>query len=529
VSAIQYFQAGVPHATYHRSGTEDTQQTYSTHVWMISKLLKHSPRSFTRYVIATCYLRMLRRLNYHVSHSFRRALKKSQTFTFSEQSYEPSASEAINDIGFLSELREIASLLDNKTPKLLGLEKEDASNIYTNNTSKEIHLLLCELLDKFSEYLAALEPIQKKPDSKGQILNQLDLISRVGTMLRFMVRGSAIKKHLKVIDNFLPDREDLAQGNGGDDDEELVSLDHKALPKWKACVDWLELMVTHFDAIQTLIRFISHHPNEVDIKVLFLVSPDDKMFSWKDLLNHKTYFPADRPGATAEDLIAFLSPLEDQGQMDEKKEEKGKKEKKARKAKEEEGEEEEEAVSAEDVMRLVKNLCKFTFPDNGLCGTAIDDIVCKIGLINNCTSAGSQSYAISIIDELSDFKRNCRSLDQDEAIKYIEQINSMLRTLRGNAMLRTSLRTGSPLDTGLGFNGDFHCEGSLTTFCTYETAKLDGFVSCSIFQCCPDLPDAVYNNIGLFARCGGIKAMLPNLRLYAQALETPIQFHSLAS
>lgn len=86
---------------------------------MINRLLTHSPSSFSRYVVATCYLRMLRRLNYHISHSFRRALKKAQKFTFSEQHYEPSPSEKANNAVFLSELSEIASLLVNEIPKLL--------------------------------------------------------------------------------------------------------------------------------------------------------------------------------------------------------------------------------------------------------------------------------------------------------------------------------------------------------------------------------------------------------------------------
>lgn len=467
MSVFQFFRADVPHATYYRSGAEDTQHTYNTHIWMINRLLMHSPRSFSRYVVATCYLRMLRRMNYHLSLSFRRALKKAQEFTFSEQYYDPSPSEKANDANFLSALPEIASLV-NETPKLL--ETRGANNIYTSDTSTEFHLLLLELLEKFSEYLAALKDIQNSPESKEQILDQLDLVIRVGTMLRFMVRGSAIKTHLKVIEDFLPKREDSTQGSSGDEDEELAPLDNdKSSARWKAGLDWLELMVTHFDAIQTLVRFTAHRPTiKIDIKILSLVPPDNKMLPWKDLLNHKTYFPGDRPGAAAEDLIAFLSPPESENMTADKEERKMKKGKK---------ENQEEAVSAEDVMQLLKNLCGFKFPDSGDCGRAIDDIVHKIGLINNCTSAGSQSYANSIVEELKDFKSDCLSHDQDEAIKDITRISSMVRTLRASAMLRGLLRKGSPLEMGVGFNGDHHCEGSLATFCTYEAEKL-GFVSC---------------------------------------------------
>lgn len=460
---------------------------------------------------------MLRRLNYHLSYSFRQALEKVQTVEFSEQYYNPSPSEIANDEAFLSELHKFASLLLKETPNLLD-EVRNPSNIYTDDTCTEFHLLLCELLEKFCGYLASLQDIQKKPTSKAQILNQLELIVRVGTLLRLMVRGSAIKRHLKVIENFLPDRADLG---GGDEDDEFIPLKNgKSSPKWEACIEWLELMVTHFDAIQTLVYFVSHHPTgKIDIKVLTLVPPDDKMLTWKELLNHKSYFPGDRPGATAEDLIAFLSPLESENQKDktDKKEEKGKGGKKEK--------EKETGVTAEDVLLLVNTLRKFKFPDSGPCGEAIDNIIRQIGLINNCASTGSQSYTDIIVDELRKFKGRCLLHQQDEAITHISRIFLMIKTLRANAMLRTSLRNGTPLDLGVGFKGDHHCEVGLATFCTHEVAKLDGFVSC-LFQCYPDLPDVVYNNIGLFAKCGGVKTVLPNLRLSAEALETQICFHS---
>jgi len=507
------------HPTYYRCGLEDTQQSYNTHIWMISKLLGHSPRTFTYYIIATCYLRMIRRLNYNLSCSFRHALEKLQTVEFSEQHYDSSASEKANDEAFLSELQKsAASLLRKKTPNLL--DGRDPGNIYTVDTCTEFHLLLCELLQQFSEHLTALQPIQKRPTSREQIFGHLDLIIDVGTLLRLMVRGSAIKRHLQVIDKVLPDRADLVKASSGDEDEdsELVSLDNgKSLPKWEACVEWLELMVTHFDAIQTLIRFVSHHSTgTIDLKVLSLVPPDNKMLTWKELLNHKSHFPGDRPGATAEDLIAFLSPIEDENQKDEtdKKEKRGKGGKKEK--------EREKGVTAESVVLLMNALRRFKFPDDGPCGDAIDGIIHQIGLIDNCTSTGSQSYTNNIVEELRKFKGRCLLYEQDEAIVHITRISFMIKTLRANAMLRTSLRKGSPLDLGAGFKGDYHCEGSLTAFCTYDAV---GFVSC-LFQCCPDLPDVVYNNIGLFVKCGGIKTMLPNLRLSAQALKTPIRFHS---
>jgi len=74
------------------------------------------------------------------------------------------------------------------------------------------------------------------------------------------------------------------------------------------------------------------------------------MLTWKELLNHKSHFPGDRPGATAKDLIAFLSPIEDENQKDEtdKKEKRGKGGKKEK--------EREKGVTAESVVVLMNAL-----------------------------------------------------------------------------------------------------------------------------------------------------------------------------
>jgi hypothetical protein len=202
-------------------------------------------------------------------------------------------SETSNDQVFLSKLLpDIEPLLVNKIPNLM-MEGRHPHNLYTKETCTEFHLLLCELLEKFAEYLNDIQALQTQTSIVTVlVLDKLNLILRVGTTLRLMVRGAAIKKHLKVIENFLPDRLDLVkqkEGGGRDEDdkdredEEFVALhSNKPLPRWKTCIDWLELMVIHFDAIQVLICFVGHRSNKtINIAILSQCPPDARMLSWR--------------------------------------------------------------------------------------------------------------------------------------------------------------------------------------------------------------------------------------------------------
>ncbi len=467
---------------YYRTKPHDTPQSFATHIWMITKVIGRSPRTFALYIIATCYLRILRRLNYCISKSFNIALTKLQIVEFSEQPHNSTPSETENDILFLSKLPDLEPLLHNKIPYLMQKGQDPLnSEVYTNKTCTEFHLLLCELLEKFSKYLEDLEALQKKPSTKEDILKQLDLILRVGTTLRLMVRGAAIKKHLKVVENFLPVSKDFVKqkqggrdGGEGEDkdkdkeDEEFTELhSDNSSSAWKACFNWLELIVVHFDAIQVLGHFISNHATgKIDIKILSQQLPDTQMLTWKQLLEHKKHFPADRPGVTSKDLIAFLSPQSQN--VPKSKSIKNKK------------------PASGDVVELLMALHKFDFPikkaEVDACSNAIDNIIHHIGSLTNCTSPVLIEYIGNIVDALKDFQNGCILHKPDEATKQINEITSMVKTLRANARLRTSLREGSPLHTGRGCKSDYHCEGCLATYCTHGVNGLDQFVSFS-FQC----------------------------------------------
>ena len=455
---------------YCRLKPEETEQSFITHIWMIHKLLpRKNPRLFSLYIIAACYPKVLRRLEFCTSQSYLTSLKKIQTFIFSEQSYEAMDSKKECDLDFLSHLEEIEPLLEINIPKLMDKNSGRQHNIYTEETCTEFHQLLCVLLEKFFKCLKDLKVLQKDPKRIAKdIVNQLDLIARIGITLRSMVRGAAIKKHLQVIDKFLPDRTDLVQQGGRDGEEEDPDFPNKPLwqpgkplLKWKTCGNWLELLVAHFDAIQVLARFVKSHESNsnfnLDIKVLSQDGPDARMLPWKELLASEKYFP-ERPGPSAQDLINFLDPepkLTDPPIPPKSKPH---------------NKDKQETATAELV---IGSLMALGFPNDG---DAIDGIIDKMRRLTNCTSPGSGVYTNTIVWELESLKTRWPLYTQDDTINHITNIVAMIRTLRDNAKLYASLKKGKALHSGKGFTGTYHCETNLGT-CKIGASTRDRFVS----------------------------------------------------
>src|SRR6266508_4467896 len=81
---------------------EMLDKSFYIHIWMINKLLeqarvKSDSCSFFLYVIASCYLKMLIRMDYCTSETICDTLKNVSTFDFSEQLHNTRQSEAEND------------------------------------------------------------------------------------------------------------------------------------------------------------------------------------------------------------------------------------------------------------------------------------------------------------------------------------------------------------------------------------------------------------------------------------------------
>jgi len=509
----------MPHAMFYRTKfkSEDTQASFVIHIWMINKLLqRENARPFSLYVIAACYPKALRRLGYRNSQSYLTSLEnlKKETVTFSEKSYNPQESEIECDSDFLSGLEVIEPFLGIKFPKLMDESKKHHHNFYTEETFNEFQTLLCALLEKFFESLKTLDGLRSEPVDVEKVVPQLDLIARVGTTLRSMVRGVAIKKHLQVIENFLPDRTDLVKKEDNDDEEGSDNEEGEESPKWMTCRNWLELVVLHFDAIQDLAYFVKKRrptPNfNLNMRVLSPDHPNAKMLTWRKLLESEKYFPK-RPGPTAQDLINFLDPPKSESESKSKSKSKGKNK-----------ESEAQSVTAEDVVTSLRALCDGQLDNQDARNKAVDDITNNMQRLTNCTSPGSGVYIQTIAEELKLFKeRWALYTEQDDTIKHVNKITAMIRTLRDNAKLRAMLKKGALL-TGDGFTGNVHAEAWIAANCKFGPIS-DRFVR--LFIQCPARADTVYHNIEQYTICRSFHAVLPVLRISTQALGHPNCFH----
>ena len=427
---------------------EMLDKSFYTHIWMINKLLeqarvKSGSRPFLLYVIASCYLKMLIRMDYRTSETICNTLKNLSTFDFSNQLHKSRQSEKENDCTFLSTFLRYKPLLNlqtdapNLTHRAETLPRQH--DFYTKETCLEFHLLLSELLGRLH---GALNILNSSRGNVGvdEILVQLESIGRLGYLIRLMVKGTAIKKHLKVIEDYLPDRPaPLSQavkqeeGDGGNDsdsdgddnddndndndndntegDENSIELDgndaealHRAqpLPKWQIWSDWLEVMVIHFDSTQILDGFINlHDPNlKLDIKVLSQPLPDNHLLNWRELL------PLIAPLSVANDLIRFLEP-EVKPEVIEKR------------------------PTPEDVSRLVNDLGKIPqVAENVVVFTkAVDHIIPQMEALINYSAPWSEASVTSMVDKLNSLKGTWIHTTRGDLVKEITRISKKVGIL----------------------------------------------------------------------------------------------------
>jgi hypothetical protein len=413
---------------------EALDNSFYTHIWMINKLLgpeRTGPRPFLLYVIASCYLKMLTRMEYRTSEIIGDALKKISTFDFSEQTHEARSSEKDNDRNFLSTLLRYKPLLDfqTDTPNLTHRAELETlpheHDFYTKETCFEFHRLLSELLGRLHKALKILDFSRGKV-GLDEILVQLELIARLGYLVKLIVKGAAIKKHLKVIEKFLPDRpaaqvvkqeeaEDEDEDNEDEDednddsDEDLdyngsnMEARHQAqprLPKWQIWSDWLEVMVIHFDSTQILGGFVnSYGPNlKLDIKVLWQPLPDKNLLPWRELLQMIA------PPSVADDLIQFLEP-EVVPKLP--------------------------APTAEDVCRLVNDLRNISRVEENVVvfAKAIDHITFQMRSLTNYSVPWSEPTITSVVDALDTLKVDWIHTTQRDLVKKIAEISKKIRAL----------------------------------------------------------------------------------------------------
>jgi hypothetical protein len=249
--------------------------------------------------------------------------------------------------------------------------------LYTAETCADFHQLLCGLLLYFPEALNFLQATgeavkqQTRKDEQAADSEQssqdirkakrnrnpnqpavgttpedftgcLDVATCFGCWLHALVQSCALEAHLRVLEHSRKLRQPGNVGCGGGDGEEpdvelqgIYVQSHQndwgqeiKIPLWEAYMNWLKLLVAHFDSIDILHRHVvgTHFTGYSGIIIRAFPPPPvtKHLLRWRDLLRSDSYFP-DSPksgtGASAsvqlsnENIITFLEKSMEKGAL----------------------------------------------------------------------------------------------------------------------------------------------------------------------------------------------------------------------
>lgn len=237
--------------------------------------------------------------------------------------------ERKHDIKFLQNLLLAKSIKDSKikivAPRLSKLAEVVANDddhpfeLYTPETCQEFHDIFVAALVNFEDDLVKLSMLPSF--EKGAVKDLLYSIFTHGVLLLKISLGSAIVQHLKSIEaalhtyhnhepsgNSVPNEDDLDLL-----DEDLMAVqsnvvDEKGVirPLWKCCIDWLRLILSVFESVESLIAYAISRPN-LRIVMRLVNSPEDpaldrQLLPWKELLSDRKLFPTEAPGGGSPNL-----------------------------------------------------------------------------------------------------------------------------------------------------------------------------------------------------------------------------------
>ena len=241
----------------------------------------HDPyRQFLGYIIATCYPKIAHRLKHKtLSEPYIQAL--NQVGTFDVQIPEPSTNsqEISGNRLFLEWFLLCPTLLDYPKLSKKAERKDDKdSQLYTKDTCAEFHKLLLLLLERFKKSLALLHQLQerKRDPIKGSMAfnSQVTEVMIYGCGLQALAQSAALQMHLQSITPFLmmklhsqaktpmpaPDEEEIDAEIDADLNavQPFVTIDGSTEGRvWKSYIDWMKLIVVHFDTVEILFGFFN--------------------------------------------------------------------------------------------------------------------------------------------------------------------------------------------------------------------------------------------------------------------------------
>lgn len=272
------------------------------------------------YVISTCHRKISLRLKAGVSKSYIKSLVGIEDFKLNETlllDNQPTRGEIDNDRQFLIDYvlggLKMHALKFPELVKQAELARDNKNfQLYSAGTCIEFHLLFKDILQNFGTALRELgtaRPVKQAPmPASAQVNKLVHRIIAYEYALQRLAQGFGLKMHLQTIMDLL--QQALANlGNEGtqttqteddDWDDELNSVHPSTMsegieiPLWRKFLDWLKLIIAHFDAVDILIQYVtSPHFTHNGISIQFMTSPPTgpELLPWRRLFKDRNLFP----------------------------------------------------------------------------------------------------------------------------------------------------------------------------------------------------------------------------------------------
>lgn len=349
-----------------------TPQPLSSHLWILTQLTELTYNNHSvlmRYIIGACHAKMNRRLQTDFSLGYMHSLMQVKDFTFNDSHRPFNANEQALDGNFLETFipiyRSCDGLFPLQIPNILAVharfDAHEPWQLYNQNTCLEFRDVFQCLLDRFASTLKTLVvEMSRSTKIPGRIQGFIGMIFLVGDMLTKLARGDALKRYLENIENLLVDQrgtgdeiqgqvpgmatpsEDNTVASTSPEDDAVTSMppeddavtstpedaneegdldpDVQVLRmvapkgtvqnKRENYLDWLQLMVAHFDAVDIVLRFLARSQTRT-ININILVSPrvTEEYLPWKTLFAETSSFiPKDRRSTISnKDILEYLT------------------------------------------------------------------------------------------------------------------------------------------------------------------------------------------------------------------------------
>ena len=301
------------------------------------------------HVISNCYPKIKRRFgNKTLSKPYLKSLKQVSTFDVDISKLDETSRGVEHDRLFLVRFFLETSLKFQKKYPAISKQAErkgDAGfQLYTKDTSADFHALLIFLLEGFKNTLEKLSKMRAAQKDSTPCSREFDktvqLITTYGYALLRLSHGAALWMHLKTIAPLLQSNleklyfQAKTPAPDGEQEHEELDADLKAVqfsvgdavenPLWQSYIDWLRLLMTHFDAVEVLVTFftVPSCPYEtVSVHIFSVQHGGKKLLPWRQLLQDSTIFPTQTirnplskqpvPQTSNKTMLEFLDSIND--------------------------------------------------------------------------------------------------------------------------------------------------------------------------------------------------------------------------